>query len=1504
MLWRLAIDTGGTFTDCLATPPDGPTRRVKVLSSSAIRARVVARPDPRTITTAWDIPAHTLAGCTLAPLDATSLLPHAFPSIIHHDTAAITLSAPLDLKLLPPGSVFEVRSPWQPPILAARIATATPAHAALPPIHMRLATTRGTNALLERRGHPPALFITRGFADLLDIGDQTRPDLFALRIVKPEPLHATSVEVTERLAVDGSVLTTLDLDELRPRAIAALGADLDVGDAGHWGHPAPSRRSGETFAADDVVPRTTAPRPAAVAFMHSWRNPAHELAVAAMLRQIGFTHVCTSASLSPLIGFLSRTQSAVVNAYLSRVVGDYLAGVESDLGPGSQLLVMTSAGGLCRAADFHPKDSLLSGPAGGLLGAADAARHASEASRPPPPRAGEVPTSLGDVGGGRTSAAQLSRPSGTDAIRNSTPPTPLSRRFAEPTCEEAANFDRLLTFDMGGTSTDVARCTSAARREFPLTREHRVAHARILAPAVAVESVAAGGGSICSFHNGELRVGPESAGAHPGPACYGAGGPLTITDCHLLLGRLAPARFPVPLDTQAARAAAQRVLEHVNTVSGASATQANQPPVRSASDRRRGSKPPDRPEADHGPRGADESQRPASSSRASSIPPQSPPEANADPGAEAPSYLHAPSGRRPLAPTPATAPFASGLAVSPALTLESLLEGFLTLADERMADAIRRISIRQGEDPTSYTLLAFGGAGGLHACALAEQLSISTVLIPPDAGLLSARGLSVATIQRTAQRQVLWGFDDDAGDQPPTPAGGSDPIPPRERGGWLHDALAELARHAADAVAREGIAPDRIRISRREAAVRVQGQSATLDIPADDIARIPARFADAYVRTFGHAPPPRPLEIESLLVVASSPPPPRAAEVPARLGEAGGGGTCARSRLFTGGAWLDAPILTRDSLGPSPVPGPALLADTHATTFIPPGWSASGTPSGAVTLARSPTARVDSPNPQSFLAARDRSGPSPASPIALELFIASLTAIAHDMGEMLRRTALSVNVKERLDFSCALLSPDGQLLVNAPHIPVHLGALGLCVRALQAAIEMDPGDTIITNHPAYGGSHLPDITLVTPIHLDAPDGPLLIGYAASRAHHAEIGGIKPGSMPPGATRLSQEGVILPPTHLVRAGVERFDQIARTLTTAPHPTRAPEHNLADLRAALAANMQGHRAMRALFTRTGRDASHAHCRALTDRAESRVRAALARITPGIYRSTDALDDGSPIAVTITIPTRATTRATSPAATIDFTGTAPIHPQNFNATPAITTAAALYVLRLLVNEPMPLNEGMLRAIDLLLPEGTLINPGDAWTAADGPAVAAGNVETSQRLVDVLLLALNLAAASQGTMNNLAFGDATFGFYETICGGSGATPHAPGASAVHTHMTNTRITDAEILEQRLPVRVRRFQVRPGSGGPGLHPGGDGVIREVEFLTPVDCSVLAQRRSSAPPGLAGGLAGMPGRTLITLPGADPTELLASSPTEMPSGTIITVETPGGGGFGLPAASA
>ncbi len=1151
-------------------------------------------------------------------------------------------------------------------MLAARLVTGTPAGEPLPPLAMRLATTRGTNALLERRGAPTALFITAGFGDLLEIGTQQRPELFALRVEKRAPLYAEVVEVPERLAANGTTLRPLDADALAPAAERLL-------------------RSGV--------------RVAAVALMHSFRDPAHEHAVRDLLLRAGFDAVSCSSDLAPFIRLLPRAETAVVDAYLGPVLHGYLRGVQGALG-GGRLHVMTSAGGLARPEDFRPKDSLLSGPAGGVAGAALAGRR--------------------------------------------------------------SGMGRVIAFDMGGTSTDVARWAG----DFEYVWEHEVGGAHLVAPALAIESVAAGGGSVCAFDAQGLRVGPESAGASPGPACYGAGGPLTVTDVNLLLGRLDPARFGIPVDPAPAEAALEALRRELRERTGEDA------------------------------------------------------------------------GREPL------------------------LAGFLEIADERMADAIRGISLRRGYDPAEHALVAFGGAGGQHACGVAARLGIRVVLVPPDAGLLSALGIGHAPLERFAERQVLRPLDE-AG---PGVAG------------WME----EMAAEASAAVAREGVPPGEVVVRRRIAGLRYAGQDSTLTVEWAPGLDLRDAFEERYAALYGHRPERRPVELESLRVVASTRP---AAADPLPAPAACEPEPDGRARAWLGGAWRDAPLFDRAGLRPGArIAGPALVVERHSATVVEAGWDAEVDGAGGLVMRQCESAKCESAKVEG----REPSHSRTPEAVRLELFTHRFRALVGEMGEQLRRTALSVNVKERLDFSCALLDPDGELVVNAPHIPVHLGALGLCVRTVREAVAMEPGDVVVTNHPGFGGSHLPDVTVVTPVHDDAGR---LLAYVASRAHHAEIGGSRPGSMPPGATTLAEEGVVIRPTHLVRRGEARWAEMRGLLSSGPHPSRATEDNLADLAAAVAANHRGAELLRALAAEHGADTVGRYMDGLQARAEARVREALARIPDGAYEAEERLDDGAPLRVRVEVA--------GDGARVDFAGTAGVHPGNLNATPAIVRSVVLYVLRLLVDEPLPLNEGLLRAVELVIPRG-MLHPEWPEDPARGPAVVGGNTEVSQRLTDTLLKALRLAACSQGTMNNVLWGSARFGYYETVCGGTGAGPGWHGASATHSHMTNTRITDPEVVEHRFPVRVERFGVRRGSGGAGRWRGGDGAVRELAFLEPVSLSVLTQHRAEGPYGVDGGGPGAPGRQRVLRATGEVLELGSVDGCEVGPGDRLLLETPGGGGWGRP----
>lgn len=1200
MNWRIAADTGGTFTDCHALGPEGRESRCKVLSTGHLRATLSIRGIPAPSDGAKNGPDTFLSG--LPPLPNGLLRGFSIRSLTHHESRLITHhgeNGEITLDTPPPaewhaGALVELFTGEEAPVLGARILTNTPPGAAFPPMQLRIATTRATNALLERKGSRIALFITQGLGDLLHIGDQRRADLFALRHEPRPTFHELACEVPERISVDGKVLTPLDEAAVRASALSAISKGITT---------------------------------AAVCLMHGHAHPAHELRVGKILRECGFTHVVLSHQTAAFAKLLPRAQSTVADAYLHGPVQSFLNAIGS-VSPAMQ--VMTSAGGLKTANDIRPKDMLLSGPAGGAIGAANFARR------------------LG--------------------------------------------FDQILTLDMGGTSTDVARI--AGRPGYRFTQH--VAGMKLLAPSVHIETVAAGGGSICRRTHHGLAVGPESAGSHPGPACYGKGGPLTITDVNLLLGRFDPAKAPIPLDVNAAR---QRLRElHDGTQSE-----------------------------------------------------------------------------------------------------DELLHALLRLAVEHMTDAIRRISIGEGYDPADHALLAFGGAGPQHACAVAESLGIRTILVPQHAGILSAVGLQEAIPERIEEKEYRL------------------PLSQFLSHG-THESHGSHETHIAE--------------------LRLRGQDTPLQVEYQNAHDLPRLYHEAYQRLFGYPPPAnREIELVSLRTIIRE-------EV-----------RCSR---FSVSDERPKPTLKREQHTQ------ALLQDAFSTLVIAPGWSVETIPDHGHILHHSTT-------------------PTLHHSLSRDLLRHRFHAIVTDMGALLCRTAISTNIRERLDFSCALLDPHGRLLSSAPHIPVHLGALGECVRAVAKAITMEPGDTIITNHPAFGGSHLPDVTLITPVFAETK----LIGYIANRAHHAEIGGITPGSMPAHATRLIEEGVVIAPTHLIRGGKSCFDEISTLLTTAPHPTRNLADNLADLHAQLAANLHGAERLKALAD----DSLLENMQSILDRSAEVMRAQIERFGSNVT-AIEKLDDGHQIAVSL----EKTGRECNPALRIDFTGTSGVHPRNLNATTAIVRSAVLYVMRLWLQEDLPLNEGLMEPLEIVLPV-SMLNPAFTGDPANDPAVVGGNVEVSQRLVDTLIKALGLQACSQGTMNNFLFGGAGFGYYETIAGGSGAGDGYNGAHALHTHMTNTAITDPEILESRYPVRLRQFAIRRGSGGDGTWRGGDGVVREFEFLQPLTVSLLTQHRVEAPFGMNGGNEGQKGRQRLLRDGVE-TELDGCISFAVHAGDRVILETPGGGGYG------
>jgi 5-oxoprolinase (ATP-hydrolysing) len=1277
--WSFWLDVGGTFTDCLAQQyaddgPVGPLLRRKVLSSGRTKGQLAPGTSlDRLLDSARQEPADFWAGYVLQVLDAAGQVLDA-QTVRHSSSGLLELSGPLAVMSAElAGRTYEIISPSPAPILAIRLFLGLRGDETIPPCDVKLGTTKGTNALLTRTGAPTAFVTTRGFSDLLRIGYQNRPHLFELNIRKPEPLHAATLEIDERISATGEVLQPLDeaqvraqLEQLHQQGIRSL----------------------------------------AICLLHAWKNPAHERQVAEIAAQCGFSgHVSTSHQVFPGMKIVPRGDTTLVDAYLSPVLRDYVAELASQL-PGSDLRLLTSAGSLVRAEAFSGKDSVLSGPAGGVTGFAKVA--------------------------------------------------------------EAAGFASAIGFDMGGTSTDVARYAGRYETEY----ETQKAGVRLVTPMLAVETVAAGGGSICRWDGVKLVVGPESAGADPGPACYGRGGPLTVTDCNLYLGRIVPAHFPFPLD----RGAVEQRLRMV-----------------------------------------------ADQWRAAGSPP------------------------RPLA---------------------EVASGFLAIANTHMAAAIRSVSLARGYDVRGDLLVPFGAAAAQHSCAVARLLGMQQVLSHPDAGVLSALGIGLASTTQHEAAPLYCNLDElSAAD--------------------LAALFAQLRNQARVKLHAENIADERI-VWTRQLDLRYAGTDVplTIDEPADG--DWPAAFTAQHQRRHGYVQPDRPLAVVSARVIgtaASTSSLPRSLPL-SSLGASAPATSTEQHSLFTGYDFETVPLFHRDSLLPGQqIRGPAIVVEPLTTTLIDAGWQATLLSGGELLLA-------DSGAPASVLISSTAEH-TVADPVLLEIFHQQFTAIATQMGHTLRNTSVSVNVKERLDFSCAIFTPTGDLVVNAPHIPVHLGAMSETVRSvLRDCQPLAPGDVIVTNDPYRGGSHLPDVTVVTPIFGPACN---LLFFTASRAHHAEIGGITPGSMPPFSRTLAEEGVLIRNFKVLTEGKDHFDDLATLLQSGPYPSRAVVHNLADIRAQIAANQQGANELQELVRHFSLPVVRAYMDHIRQAAETKTRQAIARLPLGSHTFADHLDDGSCIQVTITV--RAHDEAAKPLV-IDFHGSSGVHPGNLNANRAIVTAATLYALRLLVNEDIPLNEGVLAPVELIVPAG-LLNPPAAEDPADCPAVVGGNVETSQRVVDVLLGALGLAAASQGTMNNLLFGDASFGYYETICGGSGATATGNGASAVHTHMTNTRITDPEVLEHRFPVRLHQFAIRPHSGGAGEHPGGDGIVRELEFLRPLTVSLLTQRRGEyAPFGLAGGEPGARGENRLVRVDGSSDLLPGCSQLNVQPGDRLIVQTPGGGGWG------
>ncbi|MEG4055884.1 MULTISPECIES: hydantoinase B/oxoprolinase family protein [unclassified Microcoleus] len=1176
-----------------------------------------------------------------------------------------------------------------------------PADAAIPATEIeaiKMGTTVATNALLERKGDRTILLITKGFRDALRIGYQNRPNIFARHIVLPEMLYDRVIEVAERYSAQGEELTAVN-----PEFIPSLQQAYDEGI-----------------------------RSCAIVFMHGYRYSEHEKQVAKIAKEIGFTQISVSHEVSPLMKLVSRGDTAVVDAYLSPILRRYVEQVTSQLieaDPGDEgllmpnaqcpmpnaqspkLMFMQSNGGLVDAAQFQGKNSILSGPAGGIVGA--------------------VQTS------------------------------------------KKAGFDKIITFDMGGTSTDVAHCNGEYEREF----ETEIAGVRLRSPVMAIHTVAAGGGSIVFFDGARYRVGPESAGANPGPACYRKGGPLTVTDCNVMLGKIQPDFFPKVFGL---------------------------------------------------------------------------------------------NGDLPIAPDVVKQKFGQLAGeIGGERTAEQVAEGFLAIAVEKMANAVKKISLQRGYDVSEYTLCCFGGAGGQHACAIADALGMKRVFIHPYAGVLSAYGMGLADVRAIRERAIEQQLN-------------------AELLADLHYILTaleaevkrELNRRGADNAENESEV-----LVVRKLRLKYQGSDSVLAVNfADNIEVMQAEFESAHRQRYSFIMPEKLLIVEAVSVEVVE-----RMDVPEASTISLSSGTgilpvqpISTVQTYVAGGWRETPVYQRDDLRSGDcIEGPAMIVEATGTNIVEPGWEGEITENNDLILNRRCT-QMDADN----IRVDSRLSAVKSDPVLLEIFNNLFRAIAEQMGVTLQNTSSSVNIKERLDFSCAIFDKNGQLVANAPHIPVHLGSMSESVEALILAQgnAIQPGSVYVSNNPYNGGTHLPDITVITPVF--DRDSSLPLFYVASRGHHADIGGITPGSMPPNSTTVTEEGVLLDNFLLVSEGSFREKELLELLTAGNFPVRNSAQNIADLQAQIAANKRGAEELLEMVKHYGLETVQAYMGFVQDNAEESVRRVIDVLQDGEF--TYPMDSGGQIKVAITIDKSARS------AKIDFTGTSAQQSNNFNAPAAVGKAAVLYVFRTLVDDDIPLNAGCLKPLEIINPGGCMLNP--RYPAA----VVAGNVETSQNITDALYCALGVMAASQGTMNNFTFGNQRYQYYETICGGAGAGASFDGTDAVQTHMTNSRLTDPEVLEWRFPVLLENFEIRANSGGNGSHRGGNGVVRRVRFREAMTAGILSGRRVISPCGLNGGEAGKVGRNYVETVEGKVEDLGSTATVEMQPGDVFVIETPGGGGYGFP----
>ncbi len=1227
------------------------------------------------------------------------------------------------------------------PVQGIREIMGIPANLPLPTEEIeaiKMGTTVATNALLERKGDKVVLLITQGFRDALRIGYQNRPHIFAREIILPEMLYSRVIEVEERLDRNGNQLIPLNKAKVEQDLLTAYEEGI---------------------------------RSCAIVLIHGYRYDNNEREIEAIASKIGFTQISVSHRVSPVMKLVSRGDTTVVDAYLSPILRRYVNRVQQQLnlstnknicvhrGTGilpvsssavkqPKLIFMQSNGGLVDANSFQGKDSILSGPAGGIVGA--------------------VKTSL------------------------------------------KAGLDKIITFDMGGTSTDVAHYAG----EYERTLETEIAGVRLRTPMMSIHTVAAGGGSIVKFEGDRYRVGPESGGANPGPACYGKGGALTITDCNVMVGKLQPQFFPkvfgikgnLPLDREIVKEKFQQLREKIREKIG--------------------------------------------------------------------------DNRNP----------------------EEIAAGFLAIAVQKMADAIKKISLERGYDVAKYTLCCFGGAGGQHACLIAAALGIKRVFIHPYAGVLSAYGIGLADIRILKERAVEAVLN-------------SELIPNLNSilAALEADCQAELQRQQTQP--REEIEPDNKQNDKQDIQIvqqvhlKYEGTDGTIAVNFASLDEMTQQFTNTRQQLYGFTVPDKQLIVEQVSVELICP----GETLEEKIIESSDRKLTPMDvvSMYSDGEWRDTPVFNRDNLQAGDIiQGPAMIMEATGTNIIEPGWAAEVNNFNHLFLNRSSTGingdKLDNlqdnslqslntslvnPNPSHSSSSSEKSHrkiPAKPDPILLEIFHNFFRSIAEQMGTTLQKTSYSVNIKERLDFSCAIFDGEGNLVANAPHIPAHLGSMSASISSLITHIgnKIKPRDVYISNNPYNGGSHLPDLTVISPV-FSQNNSPAKspIFYVASRGHHADLGGITPGSMPPHSKTIEEEGILIDNFHLVEQGNFRQTELLALFNNSPYPPRNTNQNIADLQAQIAANEKGIKELQHLVENYSLQTVQAYMTHIQSNGAECVRKAISRLKDGSF--TCPLDGGGKICVTITI------NHENPSAKIDFTGTSKQLNNNLNAPAAICQAAVLYVFRTLVDDDIPLNQGCLQPLEIIIPSGSMLNP--QYPAA----VVAGNVETSQKITNCLYGALGAMAAAQGTMNNFTFGNQQYQYYETICGGSGAGPNFNGTDAIQTHMTNSRLTDPEVLEWRFPVLLESFAIRPQSGGKGLYCGGNGVVRRITFLEKMTAGILSESRIVAPFGLEGGESGAVGKNWLEKKDGTIQVLNSTATVEMEPGDTFIIETPGGGGYGV-----